>query len=287
MNHFILTRFNLRLWPRDKHNQETQTEEWLGQRFSLFERYCLPSVKKQCCQDFHWIILMDKQTPEIYRERMHRDIEGMENVNVIGVRPQAGWAFQRIFSEVVEANRDKGEKRVVTTYLDNDDALKLDYVEKIQAEAAETADKTFIAYAYGLQYYTELNIAVRVRWPNNHFLSYVEDVKKGSLPLTVHGYGGHMHIYKLRENGVSVKTIDDTKDCGWLEIVHEKNVDNDVKMRLDVHRVANSNALLDYGISKNIDGSLSAYLTKFGIRAIRHFFIRLRRKILGKKMGEH
>jgi len=96
-----------------------------------------------------------------------------------------------------------------------------------------------------------------------------------------------MHIYKLRENGVSVKTIDDTKDCGWLEIVHEKNVDNDVKMRLDVHRVANSNALLDYGISKNIDGSLSAYLTKFGIRAIRHFFIRLRRKILGKKMGEH
>ena len=29
MRHYLLTRFNLRLWPHNKVGEETQTEEWL------------------------------------------------------------------------------------------------------------------------------------------------------------------------------------------------------------------------------------------------------------------
>lgn len=287
MNHFILTRFNLRLWKRDKHNRETQTEEWLEQRFCLFEKFCLPSVKAQTCADFKWIILMHRMTPESYKCRMRHDVEGMDYVQIVGVRPDVGWYFQQIFSEIINKYRDKEDQRVITTYLDNDDALRLDYVERIQEVSYGVTDKTFIAFAYGLQYYTELNLAVSVRWPNNHFISYVEDVPQGKMPLTVYGYGGHMIIFHLQDKGVNVKVIDDRNECGWLEIVHGTNVDNDVKMRLDVHRVNDSKALQSYGINAEIDPSLAAFIIKFFPRAMKQFVIRLFRKVRRKRMGEH
>lgn len=33
--YYILTRFNLRLWPTDKKQKPTQTDEWLKTRFQL------------------------------------------------------------------------------------------------------------------------------------------------------------------------------------------------------------------------------------------------------------
>lgn len=47
--HFILTRFNLLLWDKAKDDRKVRTIKWLEHRFSLFERYCLPSVKNQTC----------------------------------------------------------------------------------------------------------------------------------------------------------------------------------------------------------------------------------------------
>ena len=42
--HLIITRFNLNLYARDKHDAPTRTERWLEHRFEIFELYCLPSV---------------------------------------------------------------------------------------------------------------------------------------------------------------------------------------------------------------------------------------------------
>ena len=68
--HFILTRFNIRLWTRDKRNHETRTESWPSERFDLFEKFCLPSVKKQSCGEFLWIVLFDEKTPTSYLQRL-------------------------------------------------------------------------------------------------------------------------------------------------------------------------------------------------------------------------
>ena len=45
--HLIITRFNLNLYARDKHDAPTRTERWLAHRFEVFERYSLPSVAAQ------------------------------------------------------------------------------------------------------------------------------------------------------------------------------------------------------------------------------------------------
>lgn len=63
IRHFILTRFNLRLWTKDKKQQPTRTSEWLEKRFQLFETFCLPSIKSQSVKNFKWIVLFDESTP--------------------------------------------------------------------------------------------------------------------------------------------------------------------------------------------------------------------------------
>ena len=68
MNHFILTRFNLRLYPKDKNGNVTLTPEWLEHRFQLFELYTLPSLSAQTCKDFKWIVLIDRETPQEYKD---------------------------------------------------------------------------------------------------------------------------------------------------------------------------------------------------------------------------
>jgi len=54
MKHFLLTRFNLRNeeWITTRDGGAVLTEEWLIQRFELFENYCLPSVMNQKNKNF-------------------------------------------------------------------------------------------------------------------------------------------------------------------------------------------------------------------------------------------
>ena len=68
--HLIITRFNLNLYARDKHDAPTRTERWLEHRFELFERYCLPSVAAQTNPNFRWLCLFDAATPAAYRRRI-------------------------------------------------------------------------------------------------------------------------------------------------------------------------------------------------------------------------
>ena len=63
-SHFLITRFNLNLYERDKHAAPTRTARWLEHRFEVFERYCLPSVAAQTATDFRWLCLFDAATPE-------------------------------------------------------------------------------------------------------------------------------------------------------------------------------------------------------------------------------
>ena len=68
--HLIITRFNLNLYARDKHDAPTRTERWLEHRFEIFERYCLPSVAAQTNPNFRWLCLFDAATPAAYRRRI-------------------------------------------------------------------------------------------------------------------------------------------------------------------------------------------------------------------------
>lgn len=288
--HFILTRFNLNLWKADKRGAVTQTEEWLERRCLLFEKYTLPSICAQTEKNFYWVVLFSSDTPEKYKIRVNGWAKACNRLKPIWVRPEVSWHFTRVYREVIKNALESLEKgndcRITTTYLDSDDALHKDYMAKVVEATGNVGHNTMLSFTPGLQYYSEPQIAMGIDYRNNHFLTYVEDVKKGCTPITVHGFGGHHHI--LHERRVNLHVIDTGKSMMWLEIVHGINVDNDVIMTFRQWPVFRRMILKsDYGIDEEMTRwPCIMFVCHWIPRAMYQFCRRLKHKIFGHDWHE-
>lgn len=264
LQHFLLTRFNILIWRQDKEGRKVRSIKWLEHRFSLFEKYCLPSIKNQTCQDFEWIVLFDSMTPERFKERIAHYQEECSQLTPVFVEPENGRYFADIFrSEVVKRLK---AKRVLTTYLDNDDALNIRFVEDIQQRAVSLNDSTFINYDEGYQYYADGKFLMRVHYPTNHFISVIE---KGD-PTTlkgIFGYGSHATIKRIK--GVTIECIKNQRM--WCEVVHEKNVMNDAKF-LTVRMVRDEGLLQrDFAIDDEVRCGIGLFIRSFLPRYVKTF----------------
>ena len=112
---YILTRFNLTLWQRDKNRNNTQTAEWLEQRFRLFEQFTLPSVLNQTDKNFKWIVLFCSETPIKYKSRIDEIRSRCPQFRAIGVAPGQSAIFGQIFKEVIENDLDGKAEGIVST----------------------------------------------------------------------------------------------------------------------------------------------------------------------------
>lgn len=259
MNHFILTRFNVRLYPKDKKGNNTLTPEWLEHRFQLFERYTLPSLSAQTCKDFKWIVLIDRETPQAYKERLEGCVERCPNLHIIRVRSDKGYLSTQVFREVIQRDMKEahGENfkdgKVLTTWMDNDDALAIDFVDRVQQEAAKLSVKrpSFIVFHYGLQYFTQREVAVRHRFKNNHFISLIEVIQSDDLPKTVFGYGNHWYVYSFDEQ-CDIHQVANKDKAAWIEVVHNRNVANDILPRMFWYRPISDTHLLEKEFGLNV-----------------------------------
>jgi len=276
LQHFILTRFNLLLWNKDKKGSKVRTIKWLEHSFTLFEKYCLPSVKNQTCQDFEWIVLFDSSTPEMFKAKIDDYQKECPQFIPVFVEPLKGRYFAEIFrSEIVK--RMKAD-RVVSTYLDNDDALNVGFVEDLQRRALTVREGTFINYNDGYQYFSEGGYLMRISCPTNHFVSVVE---KGDATTIkgIFGYGSHAFIHQIK--GVTIEHVRDK--LMWCEVVHGKNMINDA-IYLKVKMVKDSDVLRrDFGIDENVEYGLEIYLFKFLPQYARTFVRRVKEHLFGRK----
>lgn len=283
---YIITRFNLRLWPHDKRGNQTQTEEWLKERFRLFESYCLPSIAGQTSKDFTWIVLFDSETPEEYTSRFGRYKLLCPQFTPVMVQPKVSRKFKTFIPQIViediKKRYDNCESfRLITTYLDNDDALRNDYVAETARLAGEVGNNTFISYVKGLQYYTELNIAVSFRYKTNHFISFVETIENTSNTIkTVYGFGSHDDIDKF---GNCQCLYLDNQNPKWLEVVHTNNIDNDIRLKFRFSLVTDLLCLKPFGIDNVLSKqSRKIFYTKFVVRSYKELIRHIRYKIYGR-----
>ena len=255
-HHFLLTRFNLLLWTKDKAGHKVRSSEWLDHRFALFERYCLPSIMAQTCQEFEWIVLFDSSTPERYRERITEYQKGCPQLVPVFVSPENGRRFADIFREDV-VKRLNGE-RVITTYLDNDDALNIRFIEDLQQRVQSLPDGTFVYYTEGYQYFTDHQYLMRIRYPRNHFASVVENGSPATVK-TIYGYGSHYYIDKIKDAKIEyVKN-----QPMWCEVIHEKNMGNDAYF-LGALMVRDKNLLeTAFGLQEKVHYGFELYLFRF------------------------
>ena len=287
MLHYIITRFNLRLWTHNKTGKIIEREKWLERRFDLFEKYCLPSVIAQTNKNFTWFLLFDNETPEKYKDRVKAYKSAFPQIKLIGVNPAYSTQFISIIQDIVRNHAREhlkshpDEDTLITTYLDNDDALRYDFVEKVHKVASTEEPRTFISFVNGIQYYTELKIATRIKYRNNHFISFTESLEDISKLMTVYGFGSHFYI----DTFTNCKHHYIDSDPMWVEVVHEENVDNDVKMTLHTKLFFDKKKMECFGNQLEISRhSKTIFLSKFVWRWIRQLIRRTIDKIKGNGM---
>ena len=252
---FILTRFNLLIFYKDKEGIPVRTTEWLEHRFSLFEKYCIPSIANQTSKNFEWIVLFDSSTPDRFQEKVNKYKEQCSQLIPVYVSPKGGQYFAQIFRD--EVVKRLHCQRVITTYLDNDDALDIHLIEDIQRRAAALLDGTFISYDKGYQLFTDYNYVMRIRYPRNRFLSVIEEAGVGVK--TIYGYGSHYYISKIPD----VKIEHVKNQPMWCEVIHEKNMGNDAYF-LRAKMMGDRELLRrDFSIDETVQSGNGMYLFRF------------------------
>lgn len=277
IQHFFLTRFNLLLWQKDKEGEPVRTTKWLDHRFLLFEKYCLPSIKNQTCQDFVWIVLFDSTTPEIYKERIGNYERECPQFVPVFVNPARGRFFAETFRE--EVVKRLSSKRVVTTYLDNDDAVSLSFVDDLLKRASVAKDGTFFYYDEGYQYYAEDRYMMQIHYPRNHFVSVVEKGEVGSVK-GIFGYGRHYYIDTIE--GAIVEHV--KTEPMWCEVVHDRNMLNDANFLIGTKMVKDSELLRrEFAIDESVKTGAGIYLFKFLPRYMKTFMKRAKHYVFGRQ----
>lgn len=207
--HYLITRFNVhnRAWRTvDKNDEPTLTDEWMVDRLELFEKYTIPSIQRQVRtpQRFHWIVMLDKGTRNIYRKELEK--HNCFTCLYLG----KNWLLKlRAY-----VNFHAKHKWIVTTRCDNDDALEPTALAAIQRCVKQR--RMFINIRKG----SELNTlydppTITPRSEScNHFISYVEPTKSSR---TVYSW---THGKKLKREAPVVQV---SGGPYWMRIIHERN----------------------------------------------------------------
>lgn len=213
--HVLITRFNLATPGREATHR--QSPNWLAGRFDLFERYCLPSVCNQTQHDFIWLILFDIDTPDWARERIERNRQLYPFTPVFTpLFDNDGWG--RFVREAV--GPPVPGRIVVTSNLDNDDAIANDYLERLRLAAR----RGWHGGTFALNVTEGLILAKRRFYrfvhPANAFTTLVEaDEARPQTTMTIRHNELRRHVRVVQVGG----------GPGWLQIVHTGNVSNRVR----------------------------------------------------------
>jgi Putative rhamnosyl transferase len=207
--HLVLTRFNVYYEDRGP-----ATDEWLHHRFGLFCRYTLPSMRSQTVQPDRWLIVCHDGSPDWFRQQLIdvlSDVPAYEPIWMAGHwDPDAG-------ARLVKERVPRDATQLLTTLLDNDDAVARDFLKSIRAhchgQAWELLNLTKGSQAANGKLYLRSD-------PANPFISLLEDITDDS-PRTAfldwhnrlpnHGPVRQIHTHPM-----------------WVQIVHDRNMANRV-----------------------------------------------------------
>lgn len=244
--------------------------DWLTHRLALFEQYCLPSVIGQHDVDFHWLVFFDAATPAWFRAK----ISTFEPL----VRPVyvEGSASDEILRRHVIETGLVSSPFLLTTRLDNDDAIAKDHLRLVQDAFCGQA-REFITFPCGLQ--SLRGHLYQVNWPSNPFLSLIEAVDDEQSITTVFCIA-HDHLHKAG----CVRQVKSSPQ--WLQILHSANVGNELRGGRPLLRSRSNpefcvrwpETAMDDSYTKRLGFSAQAY-GKRAMRVMRNTFAAYRRQV--------
>jgi hypothetical protein len=211
MVHLVLTRFNVR--ANASQRGKALDEAWLKDRFDLFERFCWPSMRNQTEQNFKWLVFFDIETPDVARQRI-AEYAKWSNFVPMFLNP----GLDSSAKSVVARYLDELPDTLVTTRLDNDDGIAVDYVAHVQ-KYANAVEPTVIEFPCG--YIWHKDRLYLDHQPHNAFTSLIEPLKaRNTKSFTTIYHGSHTEVEQLG------KVVCVSDEPTWLQVVHGGNLEN-------------------------------------------------------------
>lgn len=222
LEHLIITRFSVPTTLAGKRRVVDANDEYLRYRLGLFERFCLPSILAQTEKRFKWFVLFGADTPDWLRA----ELDEYES------RKQFIPLYAASFAEALDSIREwvcinvSEGGWLLTTRLDNDDALSCRYVEIVQSLCGTEYEQYYFNAREGQQ------VTVRsvdpkewgyyhLRYPGSPFVSMLERVREEPVKMVYHRPHGSI---KSKIVGYPVKDL--THFPLWMQILHGKNIGN-------------------------------------------------------------
>lgn len=183
---------------------------WLEHRFRLFETFTLPSIDAQTSKNFDWLVYSHPDTPEAFARRLESYCQSRPMHIVLSEDFDEHIAR----SSVLERARSD-TSHLITSRVDNDDALGKTFLETVQSKFCGQ-DAAFLNFDLGLE--LRKQHLYRTQDLASHYCSAIEAREKfGSVFAT-----SHAQI-------ATVYPVEHVRDkYRWLTIVHERNAINTV-----------------------------------------------------------
>jgi hypothetical protein len=212
-SHVVLTVFNVRLHFG---GNTAPSREWLINRFELFERFCLPSMRGQSSKNFKWLVLFDSETTESYRERVASYAQWENFVPCFVDQVMTVDSFSQMKRDLIMEHVG-GAHHLITTTLDNDDALGSQYVEIVQQHFSGQQFE-FVNFANGYVLDHMNNKLYRKRDESSPFISLIEKVENFRTVWCA----AHSELSTFGK----IHQVETTPM--WLQVVHGRNAINKV-----------------------------------------------------------
>jgi len=208
--HFLFTRFNLPFKDRSRPDL-TCERQWLRDRIDLFERWTLPSLRAQTCREFQYLVLFRDDSPDWFKSYVESNWGDI--VQPMWEDPKkCRWCCRW---KVKQFLRTQGEHEwVISTRIDNDDAISRDFVERLQSFIRPQAEWLF--FATGILHSEISNLSSVVDYPSNPFPSRVEKRQEAE--------GCYEIPHHLIEQEPNVRWI--PHDASWITVLHGSNLND-------------------------------------------------------------
>lgn len=215
--HFIITRFNIpaKGFSLDKKKVTVNDDIWLKDRIVLFETYCIASIKTQTCKNFVWLVFFDEKSPQYLKEKIDVWEKDCPQFCPIYVVDYDDFSSNAIFNSI--KGKLNNEEYIITTRLDNDDALLSNAVENIQSNFI-SKDNVIIDIERGFSYDINKGVLSARSDKSGPFISYIEKIDAIQT----------VYKYKHRQWVDIAEFISINEMPLWVQIIHERNVLNTI-----------------------------------------------------------
>jgi len=208
VNHLVLTKFNILMSADHGAAAKRLEDDWLRQRLIEFERFTVPSIRSQDSREFRWLVFCDAESPSWFKDHMsERFGDVLDPLWVTDMR-------NATLGRVLQERGYTDERRLVTTRIDNDDAMSRDYVATVQRHAA-LPNRTFLNFPRGLR--SSNGALFRGYWQSNPFMSLIEEPRPDGTPFASVFIQQH-HLVRKTERIVNVQHAPT-----WLRAMHAGN----------------------------------------------------------------